>query len=166
MAIWHAVAKLSLVTLAVGKGSLNALAVRFAVAKLSLVKATPLAGGVETLPNGPRYEGEFRDGKMNGHGVMTLANGTRYKEEFLDGTRKTHGVGVAANGGTRRHDAMAPHEIPLRNEAGVLLIPATVNNTLPLEFVLDSGAADVSIPADVVTTLIRSKSLTESDFMG
>ena len=46
------------------------------------------------------------------------------------------------------------------------MVPVTINNTLQLEFVLDSGAADVSIPADVVMTLVRSKTLTESDFMG
>jgi hypothetical protein len=46
------------------------------------------------------------------------------------------------------------------------VVPVTINNTLQLEFVLDSGAADVSIPADVVLTLVRTKTLTKSDFMG
>jgi predicted aspartyl protease len=35
-----------------------------------------------------------------------------------------------------------------------------------LDFVVDSGAADVSIPADVVSTLMRTKTLKETDFLG
>jgi predicted aspartyl protease len=34
-----------------------------------------------------------------------------------------------------------------------------------LDFIVDSGAADVSIPADVVLTLIRTGTLAESDFL-
>jgi hypothetical protein len=31
-----------------------------------------------TYAGGTRYEGEWRDGKKNGHGVLTLADGHRY----------------------------------------------------------------------------------------
>jgi hypothetical protein len=40
-------------------------------------------------------------------------------------------------------------EIPLRKEAGTLVVPVKINNALTLNFTVDSGAADVSIPADV-----------------
>ena len=46
------------------------------------------------------------------------------------------------------------------------MVPVTINEQLTLKFVLDSGAADVSIPADVVLTLMRTGSLEASDFLG
>ena len=41
-----------------------------------------------------------------------------------------------------------------------------VNNAIMLKFTLDSGAADVSIPADVVSTLRRTGTITPQDFTG
>jgi predicted aspartyl protease len=41
-----------------------------------------------------------------------------------------------------------------------------INNKIELNFVLDSGAADVSIPADVVLTLTRTGTITDADFVG
>ncbi len=42
----------------------------------------------------------------------------------------------------------------------------TINGALTLKFVVDSGAADVSIPADVFMTLLRTDTITEGDFLG
>ena len=39
------------------------------------------------------------------------------------------------------------------------------DDALTLDFIVDSGAADVSIPADVVLTLVRTGTLAESDFL-
>jgi aspartyl protease family protein len=60
----------------------------------------------------------------------------------------------------------AATEVPLIEEAGNFRIPVLINGVIELHFVLDSGAADVVIPADVVITLMRTGTLTESDFMG
>lgn len=49
---------------------------------------------------------------------------------------------------------------------GVYVVPVLINSTITLDFVVDSGAADVSIPADVFTTLIRTGTITDSDFIG
>ncbi|MGA2591676.1 MAG: retroviral-like aspartic protease family protein, partial [Bryobacteraceae bacterium] len=51
-------------------------------------------------------------------------------------------------------------------EGGVYKVPVLINDTITLKFVLDSGATDVTIPADVVTTLMRSETITKSDFIG
>jgi hypothetical protein len=56
--------------------------------------------------------------------------------------------------------------IRLRVERGTFTVPISINNRLTLNFVLDSGAADVSIPADVVLTLIRTGTLNAADFLG
>ena len=41
-----------------------------------------------------------------------------------------------------------------------------MNGALTLEFAIDSGAADVSVPADVFSTLRRIGSIREADFVG
>ena len=56
--------------------------------------------------------------------------------------------------------------IPMRIEGGTYVIPVLINDAITLDFVVDSGAADVSIPADVVSTLMRTKTLKETDFLG
>jgi hypothetical protein len=45
-------------------------------------------------------------------------------------------------------------------------VPVLINNAITLNFVVDSGASDVSIPADVVMTLVRTGTLKEADFIG
>ena len=46
------------------------------------------------------------------------------------------------------------------------MVPVLINNAITLDFVVDSGATDVSIPADVVLTLIRTRTLGDTAFIG
>jgi predicted aspartyl protease len=65
------------------------------------------------------------------------------------------------------HENIAPAEgIPLLAEGGTFVIPVLINGQITLNFTIDSGAADVSIPADVVSTLIRTGTIQKSDFIG
>ena len=57
-------------------------------------------------------------------------------------------------------------QVVLHKQGGVLLVPVLINNEIHLDFILDSGASDVSIPADVVLTLMRTGTLTGADFTG
>jgi clan AA aspartic protease (TIGR02281 family) len=57
-------------------------------------------------------------------------------------------------------------EISLKKEGGTFIAPISINDTLTLDFVIDSGAAVVSIPADVVSTLIRTGTISREDFIG
>lgn len=56
-------------------------------------------------------------------------------------------------------------EIQLKQDGGVYVLPVNINGVITLDFVLDTGAADVSVPADVVSTLLRAKTINESDFL-
>ena len=56
--------------------------------------------------------------------------------------------------------------IPLDKEGNTFLLPVAINGELTLKFTIDSGASDVSIPADVVLTLLRTGTLTHDDFLG
>ena len=56
--------------------------------------------------------------------------------------------------------------IPLLVQGGTFIIPVQINGQITLNFTIDSGAADVTIPADVVTTLMRTGTIQKSDFIG
>ena len=45
-------------------------------------------------------------------------------------------------------------------------MPVTIHGEITLNFMIDSGASDLHIPADVVSTLIRTGSLGSADFLG
>jgi predicted aspartyl protease len=49
---------------------------------------------------------------------------------------------------------------------GVYFVPVRINQALTLRFIIDSGASEVNIPADVVLTLVRTGTIAESDFLG
>jgi predicted aspartyl protease len=42
----------------------------------------------------------------------------------------------------------------------------SINGAITLEFMIDSGAGDVSIPTDVVMVLMRMGTINRSDFLG
>jgi hypothetical protein len=124
--------------------------------------------GVITYPSGAVYTGEFRDDMLNGHGAVTSASGTLTKGEFRDG-KLIDGANVAATQATPKPPALgSPNrgEIRLAKVGGVLVVPVRINGAITLNFLIDSGATDVSIPVDVVSTLLRTGTLTDGDFLG
>ena len=56
--------------------------------------------------------------------------------------------------------------VPMVGDGGTFAVPVTINNQLTLKFVIDSGASDVSIPTDVVSTLVRTGTIADTDFLG
>jgi clan AA aspartic protease (TIGR02281 family) len=56
--------------------------------------------------------------------------------------------------------------VPMISDGGTFAVPVTINNQITLKFVVDSGASDVSIPTDVVSTLVRTGTITDADFLG
>jgi clan AA aspartic protease (TIGR02281 family) len=57
-------------------------------------------------------------------------------------------------------------EIKLAEDNGTFLVPVQINGRLVLDFTIDSGAADVQIPGDVLLTLTRTGTISKSDFLG
>ena len=51
-------------------------------------------------------------------------------------------------------------------ENGNYVVPVKINIAITLRFVVDSGAADVSIPLDVFSTLVRTGTLQDEDLIG
>lgn len=44
-------------------------------------------------------------------------------------------------------------------------VPVRINEVLTLDFIVDSGASDVQVPADVVLTLLRTGTISQDDFL-
>ena len=55
--------------------------------------------------------------------------------------------------------------IPLIKSGGVYELPVEVNGVITLHFILDTGASEVNIPADVALTLYRTGTIRETDFL-
>jgi predicted aspartyl protease len=60
----------------------------------------------------------------------------------------------------------AGETVQLRLVDGVFTVPVVINRAMIIPFVLDSGAAEVQLPAEVVLTLARTGTLAEGDFIG
>jgi hypothetical protein len=55
--------------------------------------------------------------------------------------------------------------VQLVSDGGTFRVPVTINGQLTLDFTVDSGASDVSVPADVFMTLVRTGTITDADYL-
>jgi tetratricopeptide (TPR) repeat protein len=68
--------------------------------------------------------------------------------------------------GTKPSIRAGQEVINMEPMGGVFVVPIRFNDVITLDAIVDSGASDVSVPADLVLTLMRSKTLTAADFLG
>ena len=144
--------------------------------------------GTEVLFPGDKYVGEWRNDKRNGKGTLYSSDtGASYIGEFRDGQPDGQGTEILSEGSVGRSGiwskgqfaadtapSNAPSsaassggtEVSLVSEDGTFKVPVLINGVIALNFTVDSGAADVSIPADVVATLMRTETLRSDDFLG
>jgi clan AA aspartic protease (TIGR02281 family) len=57
-------------------------------------------------------------------------------------------------------------DVVMKRKDGNLWVPAQINKVVTIDFVIDSGASDITLPRDVYLTLIRSGTLTKADYIG
>ena len=57
-------------------------------------------------------------------------------------------------------------EVALSRDGGTVTVPVVINDALRLGCIVDSGASNVVLRADVVMTLLRTGTLRNSDFLG
>jgi clan AA aspartic protease (TIGR02281 family) len=55
--------------------------------------------------------------------------------------------------------------VTLVREHGTFVVPVLINDKITLNFTIDSGASDVTIPADVFSTLIRTGTVLQTDLL-
>jgi clan AA aspartic protease (TIGR02281 family) len=60
----------------------------------------------------------------------------------------------------------AAETIQLQQRGGGYLIRGQLNGAMSVDFILDTGASDVAIPGEVAEALMRTGTLTSSDFIG
>lgn len=155
----------------------------------------PFGAGVIVAADGSRYEGEFggvESGSATGYGVYSWSDGRRFEGKFggdhpngpgvlVDALRTLH-PGTWKNGSLDQSrpsplaEAIAHGEpastaggqqVPLgKSGGGTYTIPVTINGSVRIPFIVDSGAADVVLPEDVVRVLLRSGTLDKSDLLG
>jgi predicted aspartyl protease len=59
-----------------------------------------------------------------------------------------------------------PVNVTLITDGGGYKVPVQINGDLTLNFIIDSGAADVLIPADIFSALMRNGTIRDSDITG
>jgi clan AA aspartic protease (TIGR02281 family) len=62
--------------------------------------------------------------------------------------------------------SQAQEVIPVEARDGAYVVPVLINGVLTGDFIIDSGSADVSIPAEVASTLKRLGTISNRDFIG
>lgn len=72
-------------------------------------------------------------------------------------------LGLGAEDGT---GSLPETRIPLVRRSGGLIAPVVINNAMKLDFIVDSGASDVSIPADVFSSLVSANTVSRADITG
>jgi hypothetical protein len=140
--------------------------------------------GTLTFSSGNKYVGNFKNDKLNGEATATYPDGSKFVGEYGNGVRNGRGAFFASNGsvsysgiwvndkflGTGASSGLVAsgdqETIRMELYGGVYVVPVRFNDTITLNAVVDSGASDVSIPADIVSTLMRTKTVTSEDFLG
>jgi clan AA aspartic protease (TIGR02281 family) len=56
--------------------------------------------------------------------------------------------------------------VPLKKAGGTFVVPVQINGAITLDFTVDSGATDVTVPADVFSTLVRTGTIRSTDLIG
>lgn len=145
--------------------------------------------GTYTFRDRTRYVGDFQGNQRHGQGSFFSANGRLVQNgiwrdgRFVEPNNLPNPV-LAAQGSPPRPPPQNPipaaqraptrpptqstsgTRVRLIREAGTFKVPVRINGVLELQFTVDSGAADVTIPSDVVSTLVRTGTIGESDFVG
>lgn len=83
------------------------------------------------------------------------------KTKFLDDFYYSEGAGIFYKGATEYSEK----EIKMNFVNGVYTVPIKVNDLITLDFVVDLGAADVSISPDLFSILLKSGTIKQSDFL-
>jgi clan AA aspartic protease (TIGR02281 family) len=74
--------------------------------------------------------------------------------------------GLPAMAAPADRNPLPPQTVRMEAHNGAFVIPVVLNNVLTAKFIVDSGAADVSIPADIAARLKELGTLSDADLLG
>jgi len=75
-------------------------------------------------------------------------------------------LALAAGSATAALAADRGHIVSMEPHDGAFVIPVVLNDVMTAKFIVDSGSADVSIPEDVASALMKSGTMTGADLIG
>jgi invasion protein IalB len=128
-----------------------------------VVQAINSNGAPLTLPLPLADFATAYDGPATGQTVSQLpqvSHPTGPTTNLTSGGRDGDGISYASD------DSASRQPIRMDNSFGVYSVPVRFNDTITIDAVVDSGAADVTIPADLVLTLVQTRTVTPEDFLG
>jgi clan AA aspartic protease (TIGR02281 family) len=120
-----------------------------------------MTGQIISAGGQPAYVEELYDSRSNN----SLVASTRAQCATLSMPQVVP-VEMPQFGSDRNQVGSREAAVSLQQEGGVFTVAGTINGQITLDFIVDSGASDVSIPKDVVSTLVRTRTITDSDFLG
>jgi clan AA aspartic protease (TIGR02281 family) len=100
---------------------------------------------------------KFRGGVASKMTSAQLAEAQRLTRAFVPS--------VAPSTASNRNPS-SQTSVLMRTAGGIFVVPVEINGTMTLDFAVDSGAADVSVPADVFSALTRTGTVNDSDIIG
>ena len=115
--------------------------------------------GTYTWPDGRKYVGELADDQPNGRGTFTAADGRRQSGLFRNGEYVATAAGAPAT-------LYSGGEVALQRRGGTYVVPVEINGQPAIDFHIDSGAADVSVPAYLFQQMKAAGSLRPEDMLG
>jgi clan AA aspartic protease (TIGR02281 family) len=104
-------------------------------------------------------------GEHNDLGARAVAAGPEQPSQPIDYSA----FGTPAPNSPQQVPSQTPSsraDVPLTNNGGIFAVPVVINGAITLDFAVDSGASDVSIPLDVFSTLKRTGTIKDSDILG
>jgi clan AA aspartic protease (TIGR02281 family) len=87
-------------------------------------------------------------------------------QQQQDAARAQVPAATASASNTTAGSATGSLDVAMKKKDGNLWVPAQINNVVTIDFVIDSGASDITLPRDVYLTLIRSGTLTKANYIG
>ena len=75
-------------------------------------------------------------------------------------------LALAAGSATAALAADRGHIVSMEPHDGAFVIPVVLNDVMTAKFIVDSGSADVSIPEEVASSLMKSGTMTGADLIG
>jgi predicted aspartyl protease len=128
----------------------------------------PIAGGDKVPQLGYEENWSFSLSRLTGEAKLKQENSpvTPYICNV-----NSHEDSAKSDFGPQKESTSAPENlhttvVPLREQGNTFVVPVSINGSFTIDFILDSGASDVSVPGDVVLTLIRMGTITKGDFLG
>jgi hypothetical protein len=97
---------------------------------------------------------------------LTLFGSIPPSQPELPPNHPSQGVGDGSHPVQSPERRLSAETIPIQKRGNAYTVPVRINQTITLPFILDTGAGELAIPADVALTLIRAGALTGGDFVG